>query len=169
MAINNIIHVVPIIEELQRIADTTIKTALTPNLVSVNIGDITSLPAPGILRMCPGLWIKPSPAMTNEFDLMPKPMLQKYYFRMVYVRLIQKNENLVKKAMEDVSTIVNIYSDKLQLPDITNLPSGTHILWVMTKSVEWQPPEDDFSVRVHADLTAIALNMECNVITRRAI
>ncbi len=164
---SNIVHVVPIIEELQRIADSDLRTAL--NLVSVNIGDLNSMPAPAILEMCPGIWIKPSPAMTNEFDLMPKPMLQKYYFRIVYARLIQPDENIVKKAMQDVTLIINTYSDKLQLPDLTNIPSGTHILWVMTKSVEWQPPEDDYVTRVHADLTAIAFNLEVNCMTRRAV
>ncbi len=164
---SNIIHVVPIIEELQRIADVNIKSEL--NLVSVNIGDLNSMPTPAILEMCPGIWIKPSPAMTNEFDLMPKPMLQKYYFRIVYVRLIQPNENIVKKAMADAAFIINTYSDKLQLPDLTNIPTGTHILWAMTQSVEWQPPEDDFTVRIHSDLTAIAFNLVVNVMTRRAV
>lgn len=169
MPLSNIIHVEAIADELARIADIDIKTGLSPNLVSVNIGDLTSMPAPTILEMCPGIWIKPSPATTNEFDLMPKPMAQKYYFRIVYVRLIQPNENLVKKAMRDATFIINSYSDKLQLPDLTNIPTGTHVLWAMTKSIEWQPPEDDFSVRCHADLTAIAFNLEVNVITRRSV
>ncbi len=164
---SNIVHVVPIVEELQRIADTDLRIPL--GLTSVNIGDLNSMPAPAILEMCPGIWIKPSPAMTNDFDLMPKPMAQKYFFRIVYVRLIQPNENIVKKAMEDAALVVNTYSDKLQLPDLTNIPSGTHILWAMTRSVEWQAPEDDYVVRVHADLTAIAFNLEVNCITRRAI
>jgi hypothetical protein len=167
--LSNIIHVVPIIEELQRIGDSLIKSLLTPNLVSINIGDITAMPSPGVAALCPGLWIQPTPATTNEFMYLPKPMLQKYFFRVVYVRLIQPNENIVKKAMLDAAIIVNTYCDKMLLPDITNLPTGTQIMWAMTKSIEWRPPEDDYVVRCHADLTAIAFNMEINVKTRRTI
>lgn len=169
MAISKLVHTEVIADELARIADTLLKTALTPNLVKVTVGDISSLPAPILATMVPGIFIKPHPAMSNNFDLMPKPMLQKYYFRLVYVRLMQKNENLVRKAMQDAALIANTYSDKLQLPDITNLPSGTHIIWAIFKSIEYAPPEDDYVVRCHADLTAVAMNMEIEVITRRSV
>lgn len=166
---SDIIHAAKLCDELERIGNDLVKTALTPNLVNVSIGDINSMPAPIITSMCPGLFIKPSPAMTNEFMYLPKPMLQKYYFRMVYVRLIQQNENIVKKAMEDAAIIINTYSDKLFLPDITNLPSGTQIMWFVCKSVEWNCSEDDYVLACHADLTAIAFNFELQLKTRRYV
>jgi hypothetical protein len=108
------------------------------------------------------------PATTNEFDELPRVMEQKYFFRFVYTRLIHTRENIIKKSMEDAELIMNTYTDKYMMPDITNLPSGTNILWTIVKSVEWRPPEDMYVQQIHADITAIAFNMEVVVKTRRA-
>ena len=167
MASNDIFHVEPIIEELQRIANVSLKTPL--GLKTVSIGDITTLPTPGISNVVPGIWIQPLPATTNEFDEMPRVMEQKYFFRFVYLRYVNKGESIIKKTMEDATLIMNTYVDKYQFPDITNLPAGTHVLWAMIKSVEWRPPEDAYVQQIHADLTAIAFNMEIEVKTRRAL
>lgn|SRR5574339_10583 len=166
MANNNMFHVIVLCGELQRIAVAELQVAL--GLKSVMIGDITSMPTPGITNIIPGIWIQPMPATTNEFDELPRVMSQKYYFRFVYVRLIGRGENIINKSMQDITLIMNTYCDKYQLPDITNLPTGTQALWAMIKSVEWRPPEDMYVQNIHADLAAVAFNLEIEVKTRRA-
>jgi hypothetical protein len=165
--LNDMFHINPIIEELQRIANTELKSAL--GLKTASIGDITTLPSPGISNVIPGIWIQPMPATINEFDDMPTVMSQKYFFRFVYVRMIGRGESIVQKSMDDATLIMNTYMDKYQFPDITNLPAGTQILWAIIKAIEWRPPEDMYIQNIHADLTAIAFNMECEVKTRRAL
>jgi len=163
---NNIFHTRVINEELMRIADTLLKTPL--GLVSVIRGDLSQIPTPGILNIVPGIWIQANPAMTNQFGSLPREHEQSYFYRLIYVRKLAKGENFVAKNEDDSAYIGNTYTDKIYLPDITNLPTGTFILWVQVKNIEFQPPEDRFVQQIHADLAAVALNLEVRVKTRRA-
>lgn len=131
-------------------------------------GDLSQFPTPGLSNLVPGIWIQPNPAMSNDFGSMPREMEQSYFFRIIYVRLLAKNENFVSKNMLDSKLIGNTYTDHYYLTDITNLPSGTFTLWSIIKSVEFSPPEDRFVQQIHADLAAIAMNMEVRVKTLRA-
>lgn len=167
MTTSNIFHIVTITQELQRIADFHLTSAL--GLKSVQIGEISAQPTSGILDVVPGIWIQPMPATENLFDELPRVNLQKYFFRFVYVRLIGLNENLVKKSMVDSVQVMNTYADKIYLQDITNLPSGTNILWQNINKVEWRPSEDAYLQQINADLAAIAFQVEVVVKTRRSV
>ena len=166
MANNNIFHTKVIIEELMRIADAELKPQL--NLASVIRGDLSQTPTPGILNIVPGIWIQANPTMQNAFGSLPKEMEQTYFFRMVYVRKLAVGENFVQKNEDDAALIGNTYTDHIYLPDITNLPTGTFILWAYAKNIEYQPPEDRFVQQIHADLAAIAINFAVYCKTRRA-
>lgn len=165
MTTSNIVHVQPIIEELQRIISDGLTATL--NLKGVHIGDVAFSGSHGISNLVNGVWIVPSPSTTNDPDSMPKMFIQKYYFRLLYIRRIALNENPIQKNMTDIKEIVNLLTDKISLPDLTNLPSSAQILWALVRSVEWMPPENDFVSRIAADLLAMAVNIEVNVRTRR--
>jgi len=162
---NDMFHINTLIQELQRIG-WTLESDL--NLKEVAVGDITTMPSPGISNIIPGIFIQPMPATTNDFDELPRVMTQKYFFRFVYVRMIGRGERIIQKSIDDATLIMNTYTDYYQMRDITNLPSGTQVLWAIIKTVEWRPPEDMYMQQVHADLAAIAFNMEIEVKTRRA-
>ena len=161
----DVIHIITIAEELQRIFDADLKTSL--NLQSVMLGKLEWLPPTAITGLVNGIWINTAPAMTNDPSELPRQLLQKYNFRIVYVRRMAINENPTKKAMEDAKVIGNKLIDKISLPDITNMPSTAMVLWIMPRSFEWEPPEDDYVGRIAADLTAMAINLEVMVRTRR--
>lgn len=162
---SDVIFVRQIAEEIARIAE-TLREQL--NLKSTIIGEMNFQPTAGITNLVNGLWIVPTPTTNINPDAIPKVLIETYFYRLVYVRRIGRNENVVKQHMADVATIINALTDKVHMPDITTLPSTAQILWMLVKSVEWEPGEDRYVQTFGADLTAIAFNVEVQVRCKRA-
>jgi len=161
---SDIIHLQEIWDELARLAE-TLKVSLS--LKGVYQGDYAFQPTAGISNMVNGLWIHPTPEMTSEPDDLPRRLIQRYRFRFVYVRRINLNENPTKQIVAEIKALINMYTSKFDLPDITNMPAHAQVLWCNIASVDFQPQEDDFTAGVAADLKAVAFQMDCFVRTRR--
>lgn len=161
---SDIIFVRQIAEEIARIIE-TLRTSLS--LKSTIIGEMNFQPTAGVTNLVNGVWIVPNPIMNNDPDELPKVLMQKYFYRLVYVRRIVLNENPVKKTMADVATIINALTDKIHCPDITTLPATAQVLWMLVRTVEWNPGEDNYVQQFGADLTAVAFNLEVQVRCRR--
>lgn len=162
---SDIIFVRQIAEEIARIVETL---RLTLNLKAVIIGEMNFQPSPGVTKLVNGVWIIPTPVTTIDPDALPKVVLERYFYRLVYVRRMAPGENVVKKAMEDAAVLVNALTDHWHVPDITTLPQSAQILWMGTRSIEWEPGEDNAVQALGADITAIAFNLEVQVRARRA-
>lgn len=162
---SNIIFVREVAEEIARIVE-TLRTSLS--LKAVIIGEMSFQPTVGVTNLVNGVWIVPTPVTTIDADALPKVLLTRYFYRLVYVRRIGLNENVVKKSMADVATIVNTLTDHWHVPDITNIPQSAQILWMGTRSIEWEPSEDSLVQTLGADMTAVAFNLEVQVRCRRA-
>lgn len=162
---SDIIFVRQIAEEIARIVE-TLRTTLS--LKSTIIGEMNFQPTAGVTNLVNGVWIIPTPVTTIDPDALPKVLLEKYFYRLIYVRRVARGENVVKQSMADAAVIVNALTDKVHLPDITNLPATAQILWMLTKSIEWTPGEDSLVQNFGADMTAVAFNIEAVVRCRRA-
>ena len=161
---SDIIFVRQIAEEIARIIETLRSTL---NLKATIIGEMNFQPSTGVTNLVNGVWIIPTPVMNNAADSIPKILIQQYYYRVIYLRRIAVNENPVTRSMADVATIINALTDKIHCPDITTLPATAQILWMLVKSVEWNPGEDSYVQQFGADLTALAFNIEVQVRCRR--
>jgi hypothetical protein len=161
---SDIIFVRQIAEEIARIVE-TLRTTLS--LKSTIIGEMSFNPTAGVGNLVNGVWIIPTPTTQIEPDSIPRILIQRYFYRVIFVRRINRNENVVKQHMADVATIINALTDKIHMPDITNLPATAQILQMLVRSVEWNPGEDNYVQQFGADLTAIAFNIEVEVRCRR--
>lgn len=162
---SDIVFVRELAEEIARIIE-TLRSQL--DLKATIIGEMSFNPTAGITNLANGVWIIPTPQTTIEPDSIPKVMIQHYFYRIVFLRRIARNENVVKRHMEDAATIINALTDKVHMPDITNLPSTAQVLQMLVRSVEWNPGEDNYVQQFGADLTALAFNLDVEVRCRRA-
>jgi hypothetical protein len=156
-------HVSELIDEFLRLLDTNLKTTLS--LKGVFRGSLAFLPAQAVTEMVNGIWVNPEPSTLIEPIQLPSDLLVHYQFRLIYVRRINVNENVLKQKEADVKLITEMVFDNYQLSNLT-LTNG-QVLWWLPTEIEWEPPEDGYVATLADDLIGLAFKTECKVRTRR--
>jgi hypothetical protein len=156
----NAYPVLPIWNELARLLEAELKSSM--GLKSIIQGSFASQPTPGLATLVPGIWVHPSPAMTVEETEMPRVMIQKHNFRLIYLRKMGLNENPTQITAADAVTIANMLTANFTLP-AASMPANAQILWMMVRTVEFEPQEDDLVATISADVRAAALQVEVTV------
>lgn len=157
------LHISELLNEQLRLFDVNLKTTL--NLKGVYRGALHFMPTQGVEQMVNGIWINAEPSTLIEPVQWPTDLLVSYMFRMVYVRNVNVNENVLAQKENDVEAIVEMVFDNFTMSNLT-LTNG-QILWWLPTEVEWEPQEDGYVASVADDLVAVAFRTECKVRTRR--
>ncbi len=156
----NAYPVLPIWNELARLLEAELKSTL--GLKAVIQGSFASQPTPGLVNLVPGIWIHPTPAMTVEEAEMPRVLIQRHNFRIIYLRKMGVNENPTQITATDAVDIANMLTANFTLP-AASMPANAQILWMMVKTIEFEPQEDDLVATISADVRAAALQVEVTV------
>lgn len=157
------LHTIEIIEELERLFETNLKTALS--LKTVIKSGLEFEPFQALADRVPCIFIKPEKDTDFEFIHVGQSYQVTYRFRVIYVRSIVQNSEVWKQKVNDAEQIVQELIDNIQLSALT-LTDG-QVLWTIPRRIEWEPPEDAFVAEINADLVAVAIEYEAVVKTKR--
>lgn len=157
------LHTNEILAELIRIFNDDLR--ITLGLKAAMRGSIEWYPISDIPSMVNAIFVNIEPDIKLTHVQLPNDMQINYSIRILYVRKININENVLKQKVDDLNVIVEKIIDKYRLPDLS-LTNG-QVLWCLPQSVETEPPEDALVAQLASDLVATAFRVECMVRVRR--
>lgn len=132
----------------------------------VTIGALEFFPAlENLSDNVPAVFVKPSPSTNLERITTGQTYRIVYSFRIVFVKLFNPNEEIVKLKTIDTQKIAELLIDNVNLGDLV-IPNG-QVLFSTLKSIEWEPPEDNLVATINADMTASALVFTVETTSRK--
>lgn len=157
------IHANELLDEILNLFESNLKTSLS--LVGVYRGGLSWLPPQSINTMANGIWAE----LVQNTDIrevtLPKGLQVGYKVRLTYVRKLDLSSNVDRQRIADAESIIEMVYNNYQLATINPPLVNGQVLWWLPRTIEWQPPEDNFVQAISADLTAIAINCEIEVRT----
>jgi len=157
------LHSNQVLAEYLRIFETGLTTTLS--LKGVYRGNLEWFPAQAISDMANGIWVVLDPGITITPVQLPTDLEVNYGIRIIYVKRINVNENVIQQKIDDINTIVEKLFDEYRLTNLS-LTNG-QVLWSLPVSVETEPPEEVYVSSIAADLVAAAFRVELKIRTRR--
>lgn len=157
------IHTNEILAEYLRIFDVDLRVQL--GLKGIFRGPIEWYPLSQLPNSLNGIWVNIEPDIKFQPVQWPTDLRVTYNIRILYVRKMNVNENVLTQKVADLNVIVEKMFDKFLLPDLS-LTNG-QVMWSLVTSVETEPAEDALVAQVASDLVATAFRLETVVRTRR--
>lgn len=128
-------------------------------------GSIEWYPMADVPSMVNGIWVSIEPDIRLKHVQLPNDMEITYNIRILFVRKININENVLEQKVADLNVIVEKLIDKFRLPELS-LTNG-QVMWSLPTQVETEPPEDALVAQIASDLVATAFRVETIVRVRR--
>jgi hypothetical protein len=157
------IHTTEIIDEILRLLDVNLRTSLS--LKGVFRGMMPFMPAEVATQKVNGIWVNVEPSIHITPIQLPKDTQITYMIRLLLIRRININENVLLQKETDIREVIDMVYDNYTMSELT-LSNG-QILWWLPTEIEMEPPEDGYVATLAEDLVAIAFKTEIQVRTRR--
>jgi hypothetical protein len=154
-------HPNEILEGIMSLLETNLKATL--GLQGIYRGNIAWLPPTAITSMVNGIWLNLEKEIDIEEVTLPKGLHMTYPVRVVYVRKIDTTSNPLDVKIDDLVSIVEMFYDNIK-PNFSL--SGGEILWMLPRTVEAEPAEDNYVSALSGDLMAVAVEVEIVTKTR---
>jgi hypothetical protein len=156
-------HATEILDEILRLFDTHLRATLS--LKGVYRGMLPFMPAEAVEEHVNGIWVNLEPSILITPVQLPSDLQVTYMMRLLYVRRINVNENVLKQKETDLKVITEFVFDHFEMSELS-LSNG-QVLWWLPTEVEMEPPEDGYVATLAQDLVAVAFKTELQVRTRR--
>lgn len=157
------VHTTELLDEILRLLDEQLRTTLS--LKGVYRGMLPFMPAEAAADHVNGIWVNIEPSILLTPVQLPTDFLVTYMVRLLYVRRINVNENVLSQKEQDIRDVIDMVFDNFTLSSLA-LSNG-QVMWWLPTEIEMEPQEDGYVASLAEDLVAVAFKTELQVRTRR--